>query len=137
MAIMDFTAHNDSIKDADRQAGANAIAIEGDEWPSLEVRIKSLNYIGDTLLEFSKRFYDGRSIIEQYRSGGVALHFHGRCDGRWCCLTSRSVAVVAGARMMRGPSAARKCLCLSILDKVCRIFVHLKPLNGWSPWSAV
>lgn len=38
-------------------------------WPSLEVVVKASQYRGYLLLEFLKRFYEGRSIIERYDCG--------------------------------------------------------------------
>lgn len=48
---------------------------------SLEVRIKSINYIGDLLLEELKRFHDKRGIVERYLCGEIESHHHwsGHC----------------------------------------------------------
>lgn len=51
---------------------------------SLELRLERINRVGDLRLEYLKRLYDGRSIIEGYETGNVELHVHGRftilCD---------------------------------------------------------
>jgi hypothetical protein len=61
--------------------------IEG-EWPSLEVRIESLNYVGNLLLEEVERFHDKRSVLERYLAGDLESHHHG---SEYCAITTTLV----------------------------------------------
>lgn len=63
-----------------RQAGAH----------SLEIRIESLNYVGNFLLKELERFHDKRPILERYLCGDVELHHHGAAT----CVKSRAVVAV-------------------------------------------
>src|SRR2546423_643892 len=56
---------------------------------SLELRLESIKYRGDLRLEYLKRFYDGRPILEQCLNGDVTLHVHGFIANRPYCLTHR------------------------------------------------
>lgn len=57
------------------------------DWPSLEIAVKASQYRGYLLLEFLKRFYDRRSVIERYDTGEMTLHVHGLIGDRWYCET--------------------------------------------------
>lgn len=52
----------------------------------LELRIKTINYLGDLRLEYLKRFYDQRSIAELYLGGEICIHVH-RKEKKWQCDT--------------------------------------------------
>src|ERR1022692_4923347 len=58
-------------------------------WPSLEIRIKSLNYVGDLLLQKLQDFSDAESVLCGSGVGeenAITLHVHGRLNGEWVCL---------------------------------------------------
>jgi hypothetical protein len=57
-----------------------------ESWPSLEVRVKSLNYIGDLLLKFLQRFHDKRAVLERYFGGELDVHHHSTGTG-YCAVT--------------------------------------------------
>ena len=61
--------------------------MQKNQWPSLEVRIKSLNYVGNLLLEQLQRFYDKRSVRERYLSGDLECHHHW-FEGAYCAKTT-------------------------------------------------
>jgi len=53
---------------------------------SLEVRIKSINYIGDFLLKALEAFHDKRPILERYMRGELECHHHSAASA-YCART--------------------------------------------------
>ena len=73
-----------------RESRARAVSARESLWPSLEVRIKSLNYVGDLLLKELKRFHDRRPVLELYMRGELEVHHH-TVEG-YCATTSVTLA---------------------------------------------
>ncbi len=71
------------LKDASRRSRR----YDSNDWPSLEVRIKSLNYVGDLLLEQIQRFHERGSILERYFTGDLSCHHHGT-EAPYCAMTT-------------------------------------------------
>jgi hypothetical protein len=63
-----------------REAGFSVVA------DSLEVRVKSLNYMGDLLLQELERFHDKRGVFERYLRGDLECHHQG-AEAAYCAVT--------------------------------------------------
>ena len=86
---------------------------DGPDLTSLEVRLKSLNYIGDFLLQELERFYDARPVMERYLSGEAECHHHWQTEVGGLCAVSRldSDRPDEGqSPMLVGVGKAAKCL---------------------------